>query len=337
MKRQTFFKAALCCSLVILTMLSAQASAQSRRGGLYGDWQIKYQAGERQRDAIISFSRDSEGNRTGQWIDFMRFSELKDFKYEDGKLSFTTASRNRDGQSTTSKFTGTIQDGKLSGTLSSDRGEYKVEGKPSPRIPRAVGSWQMTLKNEDRQFESTIVVKADKDGKLSAKWLGERGNLEIPEVQYERGNLSFTVERKTEDREWKVSFKGTIQRETDTLTGTITSSRGEIEAVGKRAGTALIGTWILESTSERGTRKQRLRVNPDMSGLYGTIPVKNVALEGDKVTFKIVFEFGDQKFEMGFAGKLEGSKLAGEMTSSRGSWKIAGTKVVRTFRRRSGA
>ncbi|MBC8218692.1 MAG: hypothetical protein H8E73_09530 [Planctomycetes bacterium] len=337
MKHQTFFKAVLCCSLVILTILSAQASAQSRRGGLYGDWQIKYQAGERQREAIISFSRDSEGNRTGQWISFMSLSELKDLKYEDGQFSFTRDSRNRDGQSTTSKFTGTIQDGKLSGTLSSDRGEYKVEGKPSPRIARAVGSWQMTLKMEDRQFNSTMVVKADQEGKLSAEWQSERGNLTIPEVQYERGNLSFKMERKSEDRQWQASFEGTIQRETDTLTGTLKSNRGEIEAVGKRAGTPLIGTWILESTSERGTRKQRLRINPDMSGLYGSIPVKNVALEGDKVNFKIVLEFGDQKFEMGFAGKLEDSKLAGEMTSSRGSWKITGTKVISTFRRRSGA
>ncbi len=337
MKHRVFSKVVLCCLLTGFAMLSGQARAQSRRGGLYGDWQIKYEAGERQREAIISFSRDSEGNRTGQWISFMSFRELKDFKYEDGKLSFTRTSRGRDGQSTTSKFTGTIQDGKLSGTLSSDRGEYKLEGKPSPRIPRAVGTWQMTLKMEDREFNSTIVVKADKDGKLSAEWQSERGNLAIPEVQYERGNLSFKMERKTEERQWQASFEGTIQRETDTLTGTLKSNRGEIEAVGKRAGTALIGMWILESTSEqRGTRKQRLRVNPDMSGLYGSIPVKDVALEGDKVTFKIVLEFGDQTFEMGFAGKLEGSKLAGEMTSSRGSWKITGTKVVRTYRGRSG-
>lgn len=337
MKHRAFSRIVLCGLLTGFVMLSAQASAQSRRGGLYGDWQIKYQAGERQRDAIISFSRDSEGNRTGHWISFMRFSELKDFKYEDGKLSFTRASRNREGQATTSKFTGEIQDGKLTGTLSSDRGEYKVEGKPSPRIPRAVGTWQMTLKREDREFNSTLAVKADKEGKLSAVWQSERGTLEIPDVQYERGSLSFKVERKTEERTWQASFEGTIERETDTLTGTLKSNRGEMGAVGKRAGTALIGTWILESTSEQGARKQRLIVNPDMSGLYGTIPVKNVALEGDKVTFKIVLEFGDRKFEMGFAGKLESSKLVGEMTSDRGSSKITGTKIVRTFRRRRGA
>ncbi len=336
MKRRAFSRLVLCCLLTGLVMLSAQASAQSRRSGLYGDWQIKYQAGERQRDAIISFSRDSEGNRTGQWISFMNFSELKDFKYEDGKLSFSRTRRNRDGQTTTSKFTGTIQDGKLSGTLSSDRGEYKVEGKPSPRIARAVGSWQMTLKMDEREFNSTMVVKADKEGKLSAEWQSERGNIKIPELQYERGNLSFKMERKTEDRQWQASFEGSIERETDTLTGVLKSDRGEIEAIGKRAGTAFIGTWNIESTSERGTRKQRLMVNPDMSGLYGAIPIKKVNLEGNQVSFKIVLEFGDQTFEMSFKGKLADSKLTGELTSFRGSQKIKGTKVIRTFRRRSG-
>ncbi|MHC4165786.1 MAG: hypothetical protein ACYSWQ_02385 [Planctomycetota bacterium] len=334
MKHQAISRVVLCGLLTALVMLSAQVGAQPRRGGLYGDWQIKYQAGERQMDAIIAFSRDSEGNRTGQWISFMSLSELKDFKYEEGKLSFTRSRRGRDGQTSTSKFAGTIQDGKLTGTMSSERGEYKVEGKPSPRIPRGVGTWQMKFKREDREFESTLAVKADKEGKLSAEWSSERGTLEIPEVQYERGSLSFAVERKREDRVWKASFKGAIDRETDTLTATLTSSRGEMEGVGRRAGTPLIGTWILESTSERGTRKQRLRVNPDMSGLYGAIPVKKVNLEDGKVTFKIVLEFGDQKFEMDFAGKVEGSKLAGELTSDRFSSKIAGTKVVRTYRGR---
>jgi hypothetical protein len=338
MERKAILKVVLVCFLVVSFVLPMRVSAQqprSRRGGLYGDWQIKYQAGERQREAIISFSRDSEGNRTGQWITFMSLSELKDLKYEDGKLSFNRSSRNRDGQTTTSKFTGTIQDGILSGTMSSDRGEYKVEGKPMPRIPRAVGIWQMKLKREDREITSTLVVKTDNEGNLTALWQSERGELEITEVQYERGNLNFKMERKTEDRQWEATFEGTIERETDTLSGVIKSQRGEMTVEGRRIGAPLIGIWNVEAVSERGTRKQRLRVNPDMSGLYGAIPVKKVNLAGERVNFKIVMEFGDQTFEMGFEGKLADSKLTGELTSSRGSQKITGTKLVSTFRRRN--
>ena len=88
-------------------------------------------------------------------------------------------------------------------------------------------------------------------------------------------------------------------------------------------------------TSERGSSEQRLRVDPDMSGLYGAIPIKKINLKGDQVDFLTVLEFGDQSYEIRFEGKLEDSKLTGELTTSRGSQKIKGTKVIRTFRRRS--
>jgi len=310
MKHQVFLKAVLCYSLVVLVMLSAQVSAQSsrsRRGGFYGDWLVKMTFGERQMDSILSFSRDSEGNRTGQWISFWGLGELKDVKFEEGQLSFAQVRQNREGQSITTKFTGTIKEGKLSGTLSSDRGESKLEGKRMPRTPRAVGSWAMKYKVGEREFTSTLVVKADKERNLSAEWQSQRGKHQIADLQYERGNLSFKRTSKFGERQWESTFEGTLSR--DTLTGAFKSQRGEIAAEGKLKGASLIGTWILEITSDRGTRKQRLRVNPDMSALYGSRPLKKVNLEDDKVSFKIVLEFGERKFEMNFEGKLAESKL----------------------------
>jgi hypothetical protein len=323
---------------MVLTMLSAQTWAQSsssRGRWLYGDWQVKVDYGERQSDLILSFSRDREGNRTGNWISFWGLSELKDVKYEEGKLSFVRVSRNREGQSTTSTFNGMIEDGKLSGTVSGDRGEYKIEGRRAPRMPRAVGSWEMKYKVGEREVTSTLVVKVDKENNLTAEWQSQWGEHEITDVQYERGNLTFTRKSKIQDRQWESTFEGSIERETNTLSGAMKSERGEITAEGKRIGAGLIGTWNLEIASERGSRKQRLRVNPDMSGLYGAIAVKKVSLEGDQVSFKIVREFGERTFEMSFEGKLAESKLIGELTTSRGSQKVKGTKVIRSFRRRS--
>ena len=339
MKHQTFHKVGLCCSLLVIAVLSAQVQAQppqSRGRGAYGDWKVKVYYDGRQMESILSFSRDREGNRTAHWIGFMGLTELKDLSYEDGKLSFAMERRNREGQMYTMKFAGTIQEGKLTGTLTSDRGDWKVEGARMPRIPRAVGSWEIDVKTPDREFTSTLVVKANKEGNLTAQWSSERGDLEISNVQYERGNLSFKMEPKEgEDRPWEAAFEGTIQRETDTLSGVIKSERGEIQAEGKRIGGPLIGDWNLEVTTQRGTSNQRLRVNPDMSGLYGAVPIKKVNFEEGKVDFLLVLQFGDQSFEMTFDGKLEDSKLTGELTSSRGTRKVKGTKIVRTFRRRS--
>ena len=339
MKHQVFLKAVLCCALAALVISSAQVLAQdsarpsrSRRGGLYGDWQVKVSFGERQMDSILSFSRDREGNQTGKWISFWGLSELKDVKFEEGKLSFTQERQNREGQSTTTKFTGTIKEGKLAGILSSDRGESKLEGKRSPRIPRAVGNWAMTLKVGEREFTSTLVVKADKQGKLTGQWQSRRGESEITDLQYERGNLSFKRKSTYQDSQRESAFEGTVRG--DTLSGVMKSERGEITVEGKLVGAPLIGTWNLEIASEQGSRKQRLMVNPDLSGLYGAIPIKKVNLEDGKVSFKMVLEFGERKFEMSFEGKLAESKLTGELKTSRGSQKVKGTKVIRTFRRR---
>jgi len=339
MKNQTFLKVVLCCSLGALVMLSTQVQGQppqSRGRGLYGDWLVKVDYDGRSFDSILTFSRDQEGNRTAQWINFGGLIELKDVSFEDGKLSFTMERRNREGQTSVQKFTGTIQEGKLTGTLSSDSGERKAEGARMPRMPRAVGNWQMKFKVGDRDITTTLVVKADKENNLTAEWQSEWGEHAITDVQYERGNLSFKRKSKFQDREFESTFKGTVDRETDMLSGVISMSEmGEIQAEGKRIGSPLIGDWMLESTSERGTRTQRLRVNPDMSGLYGALPIKKVNFENGRVDFLLVLQFGDQSFEMTFEGKLEDAKLIGEMTSSRGSQKVKGTKIVRTFRRRS--
>ncbi|MBN2130942.1 MAG: hypothetical protein JW741_15680 [Sedimentisphaerales bacterium] len=330
MRHQTFLKAVLFC---IVMVLATQVGAQTtRRWGLYGDWQIKIDFSGRQMESILSFSRTQEGTWTGQWISFWGLSELEDVKYEEGQLSFSRSRPGRDGQTSTSKFTGKIEEGKLSGTLTSDRGESAVEGQRSPRVSRAVGMWEMKLQMGEREFNAMLTVKAGAEDQLSAEWRSERGELEISDVQYERRNLSFKMKSTNADRQWEAAFAGTISG--DALSGTVTSERGEIKAEGTRVGAALVGTWMLDITSERGARKQRLRVNPDMTGMYGAIPIKKVTLEDGRVGFVMTLEFGDQSFEMTFDGKLEEAKLTGELKTARGASKITGTKVVRPSRRR---
>ena len=71
MKNQSICRQILFLSLVILLtfsgMLQAQSSSPRRpRMGLYGDWEIKVQFGERQMNSILSFSRNAEGAYTGR-------------------------------------------------------------------------------------------------------------------------------------------------------------------------------------------------------------------------------------------------------------------------------
>jgi hypothetical protein len=333
MRSHTSLAVTLFASVTALLLLAGPVSAQqSGRGGLSGDWNVKMEFNGRQMDSILSFSRDQDGNVTGQWISFMGINALKDIKFEEGKLSFARVSQNRDGQSSTSTFKGTIEDGKLSGTLSSERGETALTGVRAPRLPRAAGIWDLKTKRDDRESTATLTLGVDKEGKLTGQWKTERGELAVSDVQYDQGKLTFKAKSTNPDRAYEATFDGTIER--DALTGTMKSERGESAVTGTRQGAALIGTWNLESVTERGTRQQRLQVNPDLTGLYGSLPIKKINFQNGAVDFQMVTQFGDQSFEMSFKGKIEETKLTGELTTSRGSQKVTGTKVVRTGGRR---
>jgi hypothetical protein len=331
MERKAILKVVLICTLVTLFVLPVGVSAQqsrSRRGGLYGDWQIKMKFGEREMESILSFSRNQEGQYTGQWISFWGMNELKDVTFEDNKLSFTQVVRFGD-QEMTSKFTGTIEQGELAGLLVSDRGETEILGKRAPRTPRGVGSWEMKIKAGEREFTGTLMITADKEGNLRGMWKSDRGESEVSDVKYENRALTFTRVIQRENNRMEMAFEGTLGY--NSLEGVFKSERGEATAEGTRIGASLIGTWNLDIESERGARKQRLRVNPDMSALYGSTVIKKVDLDGDKVSFKYTLQFGDQEYETSFEGKIAESKLSGELKTSRGTSKVTGTR--RTFRR----
>jgi hypothetical protein len=189
----------------------------------------------------------------------------------------------------------------------------------------------MKFKVRDRDVTATLVVTPSEDGQLGAEWQSQWGEHEIADVAYERGNLTFKRKSKFQDRQWESTFEGTVRG--DALSGVMKSEMGEIPVEAQRINAALIGTWNLDVSADWGQVKQRLVVNPDLSGLYGTIPVEKINLEDGRVDFLMVVQWGDQSFEMKFEGKLEDSKLTGEMTTSRGTQKITGTKLIRRSRR----
>ncbi|NQV33244.1 MAG: hypothetical protein HQ515_11160 [Phycisphaeraceae bacterium] len=326
MKRVTLIKVILLLA-VSLMVASALAQPQGRGRGAYGDWVVSSEFNGRAFESILSFSRDQEGNRTAVWISFMGLTELKDVTVEDGKLSFTQTRRNRDGEMSESKFSGTIADGVLTGTMSGAR-EYELKGKRAPRMSRAAGQWEMKYSRGEREMTSMLIIKADAEGNLSAEMPSDRVQNTISDLKLEnRSDLSFKRAIKVQDREFETTFTGTLER--NEITGTFKSERGDMPATATRKGADLIGTWNLDLSSENRERKQRLVINPDLTALYGSMPVKVVKLEDGKVSFKIVMEFGQNTFEMDFAATLADSKLTGELVSSRSTQKVTGSKVVR--------
>ena len=245
MRNQTFNKAVLYCSLMLVVVLSAQVIAQPsssggfRGRGIYGDWQIKMKFGEREFESILSFSRNQEGQYTGQWIGFFGVNDLKDVKFEDNKLSFVQVFRSGDNEFT-QNFTGMVEDGKITGVMSGDRGESKVEGQRSPRMSRAVGNWELKYKFGDREITSTLAITENKEGELTGQWQSQRGESKITDLQFDRRErkLTFKRESKFQDRQFESTFEATIGGD-NTLTGVMKSDRGEVQVEGKLIGADL--------------------------------------------------------------------------------------------------
>ncbi len=309
---------------IVIGALVCPAFGQQGPQRITGDWMMTSEFNGQKVNSILSFSRGEDNQLKGRWISFMGVNELKDVKFENGKLSFVQVFRFGD-QENTSTFEGTLENNTLTGALKGEQGEFAMTGKRSPRMPAAVGVWEMKVKMAEREYTGTLTIKANAEGKLTGEWKSERGTSEISNITAERNKLTFTRKMTLGDQSRESSFEGTLKG--NTLTGTFTSDRGESTAEGTRVGGAVIGTWDLTITADSGTpRMQVLKIHPDLSALYGTMPIEKVTLDGENLSFKTEFSFGDQKTELSFTGKVTGDKLTGEVTSPRGGRKVEGKK-----------
>jgi hypothetical protein len=315
----------------------AQASASTlpesaRIGGkeIYGDWQIKADPCDRMGGSIISFAGDSEGGLIGQWINFRGFTEIEDIRFKDNQVTFTQTVQFKK-ETFKGFFAGTIEGNKLSGTLTHGGMKSMMEGTRSPMIPLAAGMWDMKFKTKDGESTAILDINVAQDGSLSAQWQKIEGEHKITDVDCVGNKLTFKSTSKVQDAENVCNFEGTIEPKTDTIAGVCKVETNEMPAEGKLIGSELIGTWILDVAAPWGNSRQRLKINRDMSGMYGVTPIEKVTLEGDKVSFKVTPEFGRMRFEMDFVGKLDGSKLTGELKNPRGSQTVTGKKASSVF------
>jgi hypothetical protein len=292
-----------------------------------GDWEITMDINGRKSYAMLSIKKTKDGTLTGTWGS----TEIDNAKYQDGKLTFSRTIGPEDRQFTTD-YEGTLKDGKLMLTISNDWGELTAVGdRPKPICP-ALGQWDINFSVGDMDINAKLIISKTKEGKLEGKWTEQMGEHKISDVKFEDGKLTFTRKSKVEDMEFENTYEGTIKK--NILTGMLKGGdMGQWQADGKRIGQELIGTWEITSVSDFGTRKTKMKIFPNLTGRYeffdSEIPIKNLKLEKDKVTFILEVGFGET-FELDFKGKLDGKTLKGQMESDMGTSDITGKKIEKT-------
>jgi hypothetical protein len=311
---------------IILTciLLLLQTSFALAAEDITGEWEMKMEFGGRESFATMTISRKADGTLAGKWGS----DDLTDVRFEDGKLTFARIITFGD-QEFIMEYEGTLKDGKIAGTMSSDRGEFAANGARKKPICPALGQWDMKFNVGDREITGRLVISDKPDGTLTGKWEAEYGEHTVSNVKFADGKLTFTRKSKFGEREWESTFEGMVKGHK--LTGAFKSQRGELPATGERVGIPLIGKWELTTTSDRGTRTSMMTINGDLTGRYeffgGEIPMKDIKLEGDQVTFGIEMGWGDRTFQMDFKGKLDGKTLKGELSSERFTSQVVGKKL----------
>jgi hypothetical protein len=315
MKQTTFLKTAVILSvLVLVAMPACVIAAELAKQDIAGQWRMKATSTDGPpMDAVMTISKDKDGKLAGKWLSFFGLSDLKDVKFEGGKLMFTQVFR-FGGQEMTSDFTGSLKDGKITGSLVSDRGEKKMEGVPMPSKNAVAGKWELITKRQDREMTSTLIIKADKDGKLSGTYQSQRGDSAIPEMSFKDDKLTFKRTMSMQGQEMEINYELAVKG--STMSGVSKTQRGESTVTGKRVDLPAVGTWELTLTSDRGERKQLLTIYPDMSAMYGPDDLDKITIEDSKVSFKMTRTFGDRTIETEFKGAIDGDKLTGEMTGA---------------------
>lgn len=310
---------------IILTciLLLLQTSFALAAEDIMGEWEMKMDFGGRDSFATMTISKKADGTLAGKWGS----GELSDVKFEVGKLTFVRTIRFGD-QEFTMEYEGTLKDGKITGTMSSDRGEFAANGaRRKPKLP-VLGHWDINFNVGDREINARLSISEKPDGTLEGKW-AEPGEHVLSNVKFKDGKLTLTRDSKIEDFEFQTNCELTAKG--NELTGTMKSDMGDLQVNGKRVGAELVGKWKLTTTSDFGTRTSMMRIDGDLTGRYeffgGEIPMKNIKLEGDQVTFLLEMGFGDRTFQMDFKGKLDGKTLKGELTSERGTSQVVGRKA----------
>lgn len=105
-------------------------------------------------------------------------------------------------------------------------------------------------------------------------------------------------------------------------------------ATGGGAANPLVGTWNFTVESQLGTLEQVVMINDDLTGkITMTDPApaemipSNIAVDGNNVTFDLVFDIEGQELPAQFVGTLDGDSITGEYVTDLGNGTVTGSRA----------
>jgi len=107
------------------------------------------------------------------------------------------------------------------------------------------------------------------------------------------------------------------------------------EPVAQERAVDMSGVWEISSETPRGTMTRKVTFEQDGSSLTGTmetrmgsVPIQNGSVEGNKISFTVVFSRGERSFEMTYSGTVEGDTAKGTYQTPRGEVEWTAKRVA---------
>jgi hypothetical protein len=253
-------------------------------------------------------------------------------KIQEDAISFQVT-RERNGQSSTTKYTGKLSGDTIKGSTESERnGQTRTrdwEAKREAAPANATGTWKWTFTPQNGQaMDSTLQLK-QQDGKLTGTLTGRRGETAIEDGKINGAEVSFTVTRERNGEKFVAKYAGTING--DTIKGKIEMGSGDQarsrDWEAKRETTADVsGTWQWTMTRPNGeTTDRKIKLKQDGDKLTGVsiwndteTAIENGQVKEGEVSFQVTREFNGNKFTMNYKGKADGDSLKGKIDGTFG-------------------
>ncbi|MFC1782460.1 hypothetical protein ACFL02_02615 [Planctomycetota bacterium] len=331
---------------------------------IVGEWEFKMDMQGREMVSEAVFTLNPDGSLAGKWTSSgmggrggeQMESALTNVKFADGKLSFVRTISFGD-QEFSMNFEGALKEGKIVGNFVTQMGEMPVVGTRKAAPIKIVGEWEFTMqfggrggrggqRAQQQRAQPTqqrpptkIVFTKNPDGTFSGKWEGGMGGgrggqrggqragmgtTELSDVKLEDNKLTFVRKMQMQDRDFSMTFAGTV--EGDTIKGNMTMAMmgqgQEMPVTMTRVKPlAALGDWEISMTfGEREiTSTMTITQDPDGSlagksvGQRGETPLADVKFENGILTYKQTRSRGGEQTVSTFEGKIEGDILTGTL------------------------
>jgi hypothetical protein len=295
-----------------------------------GEWSLTMQANGREFTPTLVIRKDGD-HYAGEYKRGQQnatSSPLKSVSLEGDTLKFSVEFTPRNGGDTrTIEFTGKIDGDTMTGHRSTQNGEASFTGKRKA-VPALAGEWDFVVKTTNQDYPGSATIRKSGDGYEGDYFYTPGTSVPMKDLGLKDGTVQFSIMVPMSPDPLKVDFKGALKD--DSIAGDATSTYGPSPFTAKRKATAsvdLSGAWAMEIKAPNQTftptltlKQSGSEITGTMEGPRGPAELKEGSFKDGELHFIISFNGQDnQEFKLTVAGKLDGEKLVGQVTSPMGS------------------